>query len=73
MKGPERKFKWPCYRRDAHGSHVVTYADIVRHDDSIEAMRLADMMSDVDATFTCPGVKAHPATMIGGAYKEGEY
>jgi hypothetical protein len=56
------EFEWPCDRRDAHGEHEVG----VRQ-------RVAEGMSAAHTeriTLICPGVLAHPATMIGGNYKE---
>jgi hypothetical protein len=52
----ERKFEWPCDRRDAHHPHIIK----VQVDD--KSYQVHD----------CPGVGAHPLTQIGGGYKEEE-
>ena len=64
---PERKFKWPCARRDAHGPHRTSKPVM---EPSVNGH--LPVMRDIEE-YDCPGVKAHPATMIGGGYKEGEY
>ena len=46
------EFTWPCDKRKAHGPH--------KHD--CGECRSLDCEGCVD----CPGVKAHPHTMIGG-------
>jgi len=46
------EFGWPCDRRDAHGPHKIDRYDAV---------------DEVAWVFDCPGVAAHPATMIGRA------
>jgi hypothetical protein len=56
MKGrglPVEEFDWPCDRREAHHPHEVI-----------------DQTGPQDwDRWECPGVGAHPLTMIGGAYK----
>lgn len=50
-------FEWPCDKRRAHGPHDPVPCAI--HSPN-PALRCRDC-------FMCPGVKAHPATMIGGS------
>lgn len=54
------EFEWPCWKRYAHGPHKV---------DSLRS-QVASRMSGVDKRADCPGVKSHPATMIGGNVPE---
>lgn len=52
---------WPCDRRDAHGPHHVT-----------ERESAGDGVTQVYepcGEFDCPGVQAHPATMIGRTWR----
>jgi hypothetical protein len=58
------KFEWPCHRREAHGPHD----DLNTLGMSDEAVAAA--MSRPPDEPTCPGVKAHPKTMIGGKLEE---
>jgi len=54
-------FRWPCARRDAHKPHDVP------------ACEASDPQPGTVSPFTlvpCPGVNAHPFTMIGGAYPD---
>ncbi len=48
-------FKWPCDRRVAHGPHAVPCSQ--------HGTRYT--LCDFDCDIECPGVKAHPNTMIG--------
>jgi len=48
------KFEWPCAKRIAHGEHEI--------EDHGEVMEYGRSF--------CPGVAAHPATLIGGALPE---
>lgn len=60
----DEKFEWPCRERrgEAHGPHEGTaYLD----DMPDGSLRVAQI--------NCPGVKAHPATMIGGRRPEEEW
>lgn len=50
------RFDWPCDRRDAHGPHTVREQMLTGPNEFEER--------------ECPGVKAHPTTMIGGGYDE---
>jgi hypothetical protein len=53
------KFKWPCNRRDAHEAH----------DRECDSGCQPEWHKDWCAIYDhCPGVKAHPATQIGGNY-----
>jgi hypothetical protein len=56
---------WPCDRRDAHKPHseVVTVA---AHGDCHDEESCArECPVPVQEVIDCPGVRAHPATMIG--------
>lgn len=46
----EEEFEWPCDREYAHGPH---------------SLREPRTLSTQDIGLDCPGVKAHPNTMIG--------
>jgi hypothetical protein len=46
---------WPCDRRDAHRAHF----------DQVEVWELGDVHPVMVDGPACPGVKAHPSTMIG--------
>lgn len=50
-------FKWPCNKRTAHGPHQAPCTFDICPDQVLDCE---------DDTHPCPGVKAHPATMIGG-------
>lgn len=50
----EGAFQWPCDRRDAHGQHYPEIGDV----------------GGLPGITHCSGVPAHPATMIGGAYRD---
>lgn len=52
----KRVFKWPCPKRKAHGPHPLCEHEPNDPEACESAM--------------CPGVKAHPATQIGGSYDE---
>lgn len=57
---------WPCGRRDAHKSHARTYAGWMlpaTSETNAPAYWLGDGTKTTDPE--CPGVKAHPDTMIG--------
>lgn len=66
------EFEWPCDRRVAHGPHLIEWIDTeAAHDcDGTEESCVANcpVPIPVHQNFDCPGVLAHPATMIGGAY-----
>jgi hypothetical protein len=52
-------FEWPCDKRRAHGPHYRKKGgDQPKRDIPIYLARGDDRV--------CPGVKAHPRTMIGG-------
>lgn len=51
-------FEWPCEKRTAHGPHLVECGE--------ESTCGLDIF-DCDDDHNCPGVKAHPDTMIGRA------
>lgn len=55
-----KKFEWPCAKRKAHGPHPDP--------DALHNFDCDADQDDVDCGcgIECPGVKAHPATMIGG-------
>ena len=53
------KFEWPCDKRTAHGPHEVRNTIALTDDQLVDAI-------DLGVTHpACPGVKAHPSTMIG--------
>lgn len=62
---------WPCDRRDAHGPHRVEWTDTVpEHDPACDGnpercSSTCPIPVPVLIVDDCPGVKAHPATMIG--------
>jgi hypothetical protein len=64
------EFVWPCGRRRAHGPHRADELDEqekgVNHngDGVIQEYHPA-------IAYDCPGVKAHPATQIGGRLSHG--
>ena len=55
-------FPWPCGRRYAHGPHPVPTLD-----PGAEGWDMARVYER-----RCPGVKAHPLTMIGGRHRWGQ-
>lgn len=69
-------FDWPCDRRDAHHPHPsCSTCDSTGRLPYMVEMGLVDVEDDtvpcVDCNGEpgpCPGVGAHPSTMIGGAY-----
>lgn len=63
-------FSWPCERRDAHKPHPRTPAGWIAPEDS-EQNAPAYLSGDGTKTTEamCPGVGAHPSTMIGGQYR----
>ena len=67
---PLSGFRWPCERRDAHGPHNA-YADASPSEFCPVCGRergQSHARSDCDGE--CPGVDAHPLTMIGGRYRD---
>lgn len=57
-------FEWPCHKRRSHGPHKRTKVGDIHRDggwypvyDNGQGVKTEDG--------DCPGVKAHPATMIG--------
>ena len=62
------EFHWPCWKRYAHGKHVIKSAE--------ESIRLRDtqlanmVVLNEAGHLQCSGVKSHPATMIGGNVPE---
>lgn len=56
--------KWPCERRDAHGPHKRTWVGVKG---GISGNPKVYLMGDGSVTTEqlCPGVRAHPNTMIG--------
>ena len=58
-------FEWPCDPRIAHGPHSLRNLkmDVAPPPPGSSVPVLRGVLGEVD----CPGVKAHPATMIGGA------
>lgn len=57
------EFKWPCYKRTAHGAHVIEPGE---NQLSLTRVQLEDLpMVDAQGSLQCPGVKAHPNTQIG--------
>lgn len=57
-KTPADEFDWPCDRREAHGPHPVD-CQILSYGPGIHDHSGSCEPAD------CPGVLAHPATMIG--------
>lgn len=57
------RFDWPCDRRDAHGRHNVGNNEAITEEQRSALIWSGDWPH-------CPGVKAHPTTMIGGGYDE---
>ena len=54
---PLSGFRWPCERRVAHGPHPVPCDQCAEEGHG-------------QCPNTCPGVGAHPLTMIGGKYRD---
>jgi hypothetical protein len=54
------EFKWPCYKRKAHGKHYKACFD------HPEELGMTGPFEPCPNCEECPGVLAHPATMIGG-------
>jgi hypothetical protein len=50
----------PCGLIEMHDPHVIDEVEVRRFDGSVIRVE----------TTTCPGLKVHPFTMIGGAYRE---
>lgn len=60
------QFKWPCQRREAHGPHPRTPMGLMASEDSeTNASAYLNGEGGKTAEHMCPGVKAHPNTMIG--------
>jgi hypothetical protein len=68
------QFEWPCDRRDAHGPHRIEWTDTEAEHGcggvEEECIRICPVPVPIQRVFECPGVLAHPATMIGGNHKE---
>lgn len=61
-------FEWPCDRRDAHGPHPRPIDPEIAAVYDVPPDQLDTIDPEVVGLVTppdCPGVKAHPATMIG--------
>lgn len=58
------KFRWPCDIRRAHGPHQRKPVGTVRL--LAQFPMYVGPGGKLTANPDCPGVKAHPATMIGG-------
>jgi hypothetical protein len=56
-------FDWPCSKRRAHGPHLK---ECHNHVGGVSNYVRGKQCPNC---VVCPGVKAHPATMIGGAFK----
>lgn len=62
------KFKWPCDKRKAHAPHPLKTACSRCYQRGFSS-HTGGCDKDV-VVEECPGVKVHPATQIGGNYKE---
>lgn len=62
---PEPKGGWPCERHEAHGRHPYNHAGDGSQCAAEECG--GTRLDPCYSTETCPGVKAHPLTMIGRA------
>lgn len=60
-------YDWPCDRRVAHRPHTEVWAEPEHGCDGTEEDCMKTCPIPVQAVLHCPGVKAHPLTMIGGA------
>lgn len=56
------KFEWPCDKRKAHAPHQLGHEEDCEEEDEV--------MPFCSCKTWCLGVKVHPATQIGGNYKE---
>lgn len=56
------EFQWPCEKRTAHEAHPI-YGEMV--------LQTGDGKEHPIVVGQCPGVKAHPNTMIGRQVSEG--
>lgn len=54
---------WPCERRVAHKDHDLTVTDNVPEAD------MPARQKALEERLWCPGVQAHPATMIGRTWR----
>lgn len=74
-------FKWPCERRVAHAPHPRTMMGYAGEVDDLSKIKFNGMIDNFrkqpvyllgtgELTFEemCPGISAHPKTMIGGKF-----
>lgn len=66
---PVEEFEWPCDRHEAHGPHRIEWTASEHGCDGTEEVCSQTCPVPVQMVEECPGVDAHPLTMIGGAYK----
>lgn len=66
------EFEWPCDRRDAHGPHRIEWTASEHGCDGTPESCASICPIPVQAVYDCPGVKAHPDTMIGRPAKESQ-
>lgn len=66
----DENFEWPCSRREAHGPHQRECVGWIDPDPNAElnAPAYATGGGKVTPDPECPGVRAHPNTMIGRAH-----
>lgn len=62
-------FEWPCSEREAHGPHPEIRIEAEHGCDGSEDDCMKTCPVPVQVVFDCPGVSAHPLTMIGGQYR----
>jgi hypothetical protein len=63
------EFEWPCDRRVAHHPHQIEWIESEHGCDGTEEGCAQTCPVPVQMIFDCPGVGAHPTTMIGGQYR----
>lgn len=58
-------FDWPCYKREAHKAHVIDSTEDLERLADVQLTELTRSSPWALTGLQCPGVKAHPDTMIG--------
>lgn len=69
-KTPADEFDWPCDRRVAHRPHHEEWTVSAHGCDGTEEACAVTCPVPEQAVLDCPGVLAHPATMIGTVLRQ---